>query len=75
MNNWKLYFPLSLKYEVINSGGVNILKIITKNVVWKFNLEFTLCIGWSDYYVLREYYYLTDSPRNWFQGNWSKNET
>lgn len=53
-----------LKYEVLKSGGVNILKITSSDVVREPIVEFTLDIGWSDGHVVREYSFLIDPPRN-----------
>ncbi len=52
-----------LKYEVLKSGGVNILKITSSDVVREPIVEFTLDIGWSDGHVVRDYSFLIDPPR------------
>lgn len=53
-----------LKYEVLMSEGVNILKITSSDVVREPIVEFTLDIGWSDGHVVRDYSFLIDPPRN-----------
>lgn len=53
-----------LKYEVLKSGGVNILKITSSEVVREPIVEFTLDIGWSDGQVVRGYSFLIDPPGN-----------
>jgi pilus assembly protein FimV len=53
-----------LKYEVSKSGGANILKISSSDVIREPIVEFTLDISWSDGHVVREYSFLIDPPRN-----------
>lgn len=53
-----------LKYEILKSGGTNILKITSSDVVREPIVEFTLDIGWSDGHVVRDYSFLIDPPRN-----------
>jgi len=53
-----------LKFEILKSGGVNILKITSRDVVREPIIEFTLDIGWSDGHVVRDYSFLIDPPRN-----------
>ncbi len=50
-----------LKYEVLKSGEVNILKITSYDVIREPIIEFTLDIGWSDGHVVREYSFLIDT--------------
>jgi pilus assembly protein FimV len=53
-----------LKYEILKSGGANILKITSSDVVREPIVEFTLDIGWSDGHVVKDYSFLIDPPRN-----------
>ena len=53
-----------LKYKVLKSDGINILKITSKDVIREPIVEFTLDIGWSDGHVVREYSFLIDPPHN-----------
>lgn len=53
-----------LKYKVLKSNGVNILKITSKDVIREPIVEFILDIGWSDGHVIKDYSFLIDPPRN-----------
>ena len=53
-----------LKYEILKSGGTNILKITSSDVVREPIVEFTLDIGWSGGHVVRDYSFLIDPPGN-----------
>ena len=53
-----------LKYEVLESGAGNIIKITSNEVIREPIIEFTLDISWTNGHVVRKYSFLIDPPRN-----------